>query len=90
MGLLGSLTGVLLFISLLDYETLAYFACYNIGHARIDEGKYPQVPEWKQNWLNQRNMLKGEDQRKSFRENINKIRAIMLSQYYVPRIAPHG
>ena len=71
-------------------DALAYFACFNFGHARIDENKYPQVPEWKQSWLNQRNMLIGEDQRKSFRENINKIRAVMLSQYYVPRIAPHG
>ena len=31
VGLLGSLTGVLLFISLLDYEALAYFACFNVG-----------------------------------------------------------
>ena len=71
-------------------DALAYFACFNFGHARVDEGKYPQVPEWKQSWLNQRNMLIGEDQLRKFRENINKIRAVMLSQYYVPRIAPHG
>jgi len=71
-------------------DALAYFAAYNIGHARIDEGKYPQVPEWKQMWLNQRNMLRGEDQLKNFREKINTIRAIMLSPYYLPPIAPHG
>jgi hypothetical protein len=35
-------------------------------------------------------MLRGEDQLRKFRENINKIRAVMLSQYYIPRIAPHG
>lgn len=71
-------------------DALAYFAAYNVGHARIDDGKYPQVPEWKQMWINQRNMLIGEDQKRNFREKINTIRAIMLSPYYQPTIAPHG
>jgi hypothetical protein len=71
-------------------DALAYFACYNIGHARQDENKFPQVAEWKQMWLNQRNMLIGKDQNKSFRENINKIRAIMLSPYFTPRLQPNG
>ncbi len=71
-------------------DALANFACYNFGLARVDENKYPQLAKWEQRWINQRNMLIGEDQLRKFRENINKIRAVMLSLYYVPRIAPHG
>lgn len=71
-------------------DALAYFACYNVGHSRMDEAKYPQILEWKQNWINQRSMLISQDQKKSFRENKNLIRSILLSPYFVPRLLPNG
>lgn len=71
-------------------DALAYFSCYNYALSRADEGKFPQFIEWKQMWLNQRNMLIGEDQKKSFREKKNSIRMMMLSPYYTAPIEPHG
>jgi hypothetical protein len=73
-------------------DALAAFSAYNIGRDRMHEGVFAreQIQLWRSEWINQRNMIISEDQKNSFREKKNEIRAIMLSEYYSPRLLPNG